>query len=123
MLAKVLVVDDEQDFRDLFAEMLSRMGYAVMTASDGPEALKLMAEKSFDAAVIDFQMPGMTGVELLRKAKALDNRLSVILITGLESQQMATEALREGASELIVKPIDFDKLEATIRRVMTECAG
>lgn len=123
MLAKVLVVDDEQDFRDLFAEMLSRMGYAVMTASDGAEALKLMAEKSFDAAVIDFQMPGMTGVELLRKAKALDNRLSVILITGLESQQMATEALREGASELIVKPIDFDKLEATIRRVMTECAG
>ena len=113
--AKILVVDDDEDFRDLLAEMIFRMGYEAATARDAETGLHLLGQEAFDAALIDFQMPGMTGVQLLRRIKKMDDNISVIIISGLDNEQMAADALEGGADAFIIKPVDIDILESTLK--------
>jgi DNA-binding NtrC family response regulator len=116
--AKILVVDDDEDFRDLLAEMIFRMGYEAATARDAETGLQLLGNEAFDAALIDFQMPGMTGVQLLRRIKKMDDNISVIIISGLDNEQMAAEALAGGADAFIIKPVDIDILESTLKQAL-----
>lgn len=118
----ILVVDDEADFREIFSEIIRKMGYQAWVAENGAEALKVIREVKVDIALVDFRMPGMDGIKLLRQMKKESPGTEVILITGYESVNSVTEAGNQGAYAYITKPIDFEKLEALIRGIVqTRC--
>ena len=106
---KLLVVDDDAAFLDLMSLHLRRKGYHVEPAQDGLEALRLIRTKGpFDVLVTDLMMPGLSGLELLRRAKKTDPALEVIVITAGGSLEMAISALREdGAFDYLTKPLDM----------------
>ena len=106
---KLLVVDDDAAFLDLMSLHLRRKGYHVEPAQDGHEALQLLRTKGpFDVLVTDLMMPGLSGLELLRRAKKSDPTLEVIVITAAGSLEMAISSLREeGAFDYLTKPLDM----------------
>ncbi|MCD6552906.1 MAG: response regulator transcription factor [Anaerolineae bacterium] len=109
MEAKILVVDDEPEIREVLVRFLSAPGYVVMAAADGPEALALAAGNSFSLALVDISMPGMSGLELLAELKHLDPGISVVLMTAYPSPETKAAGLERGACSYLVKP--FTKAE------------
>ena len=114
----VLIADDEEDFREIFSNIIEKMGYAVLTAQDGFGALELIDANPVDIALIDFKMPGMTGLELLREIKQRSPGTEVIVITGMGTIDSAVEAMKSGAYDYITKPVNFEELENILRRIV-----
>jgi len=114
----VLIVDDEKDFRDLFAELVTRMGYSVITAENGKAALEKIKKKPIRAAIIDYNMPGMNGLELLTQIKKQATGGVVVLISGYGNGELETEALQKGADEYVVKPMDINKLQDALQKAL-----
>jgi len=114
----VLIVDDEKDFRDLFAELVTRMGYSVITAENGKVALEKIKKTPIRAAIIDYNMPGMNGLELLIQIKKQDTEVFVVLISGYGNGELETEALQKGADEYVVKPMDINKFQDTLLKAL-----
>jgi CheY-like chemotaxis protein len=106
MREKILVVDDEQVLRDLASEVLSEEGYHVSLASSGQEALEQMKQMSFDLVIADLKMPGMDGMELLKRIKENDKGVQVILLTSYLSPTTALSSLEAGAFWYLTKPLD-----------------
>lgn len=117
MKSTVLVVDDERAIRDLLSEAISDAGYDVLTAPNGDEALSLIKEADIRIAIVDIKMPGMSGIELLRKAADLSPETIVILITAYASIETAVDALRYGAFDYLLKPFINEDVIAKIRRI------
>ena len=118
MNASILVVDDERAIQDSLAWCLRTDGHEVQTAEDGEEAMEIMAAQDFDVVISDIIMPGVSGLELLRKARALHPRTLVVLITAYATVETAVEALREGASDYVLKPFKFDDLRSRVQRLL-----
>lgn len=114
----VVIADDEEDFREIFSDIIEKMGYTVMTAEDGFGALELIDAHPVDIALIDFKMPGMTGLELLREIKQRSPNTEVIVITGMGTINSAVEAMKSGAYDYITKPVNFEELENILRRIV-----
>src|SRR5262245_44930024 len=110
MSSSILVVDDERAIQDSLAWCLRNDGHEVRTARDGEEAMAIMADEHFDVVISDIIMPGLSGLDLLRKARALHPRTLFVLITAYATVETAVEALREGASDYVLKPFKFDDL-------------
>ncbi len=123
MNASILVVDDERAIQDTLAWCLRTDGHEVRTAGGGEEAMSIMAGKDFDVVISDIIMPGVSGIELLRKARALQPRTLVVLITAFATVETAVEALREGASDYVLKPFKFDDLRFRVRRLLEHRAA
>ncbi|RKY29115.1 MAG: hypothetical protein DRP79_01360 [Planctomycetota bacterium] len=102
---KVLVADDEPTIRELMQLLLEGDGHTVRTANDGVAALDALKEELFDFLLSDVKMPQVDGLELLRRAKALDPDLIVILMTGFGTIETAVEAIKRGAADFLTKPI------------------
>ncbi len=115
---RVLLVDDEDELRELAREWLSLSGFAVEAAADGASALRLLKPAKFDALVTDIRMPGMDGMALLRAAREVDPSLPAILLTGHGDVALAVEAMRAGAHDFLEKPYDADHLVAVIDRAV-----
>jgi len=118
MNASILVVDDERTIQDSIAWCLRADGHDVRTAPDGEQAMAIMAGQDFDVVISDIIMPGVSGIELLRKARALQPQKLFVLITAFATVETAVEALREGASDYIVKPFKLDELRLRVRRLL-----
>jgi DNA-binding NtrC family response regulator len=118
MNASILVVDDERAIQDSIAWCLRADGHDVQTAPDGEEAMEIMAGQDFDVVISDIIMPGVSGLELLRKARTLHPRTLVVLITAYATVETAVEALREGASDYVLKPFKFDDLRFRVQRLL-----
>ena len=118
MNASILVVDDERAIQDSIAWCLRADGHDVRTAPDGEEAMEIMAGQDFDVVISDIIMPGVSGLELLRKARTLRPRTLVVLITAYATVETAVEALREGASDYVLKPFKFDDLRFRVQRLL-----
>jgi len=116
--ASILVVDDERAIRDTLAWCLRNDGHGVHTAGSGEEAMAIMAGQGFDLIISDIIMPGLSGVDLLRKARALQPQTLFVLITAFATVETAVEALRGGASDYIVKPFKFDEVRLRMRRLL-----
>jgi CheY-like chemotaxis protein len=117
---EVLVVDDEVVVLTVLREILRRGGYRVTTAASAEEAIEMMQKRRFDLVLTDKNLPGASGLEVLRVARTLDPQPAVVMITGYSSYDSAVEALDIGAQDYIEKPIrDVEALRFRIRRALS----
>ncbi len=114
--ARVLIVDDEASARSGLEKLLRHEGYTVNTAADGPSALGAFSEAVPQVVVTDLKMPGMDGLELLKRLKDLDRGLPVVVVTAFGDVASAVAAMRAGADDYLTKPVDFDALTLAIER-------
>ena len=112
---KLLLVDDEINFLQPIAERLSLKDFDVITASNGKEAITSAENDLFDVAVVDFQMPGMDGTQVLKLLKERHKYLEIIMLTGQATIDSAVEATKLGAFKYLEKPYDFEKLVEVIK--------
>jgi DNA-binding NtrC family response regulator len=116
MTDKVLLIDDEKDFLDALAERMRTRDIDVTESTSAKDALKKVGAESYDAVVLDLQMPEMDGLEALKILLAKDPKLQVILLTGHATVQKGVEAMKLGAMELLEKPANFDTLMDRIKQ-------
>ena len=112
----ILVVDDETIVRESLGAWLREDGHTVETAENGRQALRMVAEKPYDLAILDIKMPNMDGLELQRRLGEAAPELTVVIMTAYASVETAVNALKAGAYDYIVKPFDPDELSHLIRR-------
>ncbi|MFA7418356.1 MAG: sigma-54 dependent transcriptional regulator [Melioribacteraceae bacterium] len=118
----ILIVDDERIVRESFHHWFEEENYIVDTAEDGETALKKYAKDKFDLLLVDMKMPGMSGLELLSKIKAIDQDAIIILITAFSSVPTAITALKNGAYDYVTKPIDPDELAHLVKKALEQRA-
>ncbi|MFN6109350.1 MAG: sigma-54-dependent transcriptional regulator [Planctomycetota bacterium] len=113
---KLLIVDDEEDFRDAASSYFRKLGYHVFTASDGREAWELVNSQVFDVAVVDIHMPNITGLQLLTELRDSENELQVIMLTGGGTIENAVESIKKGAFDFLTKPAKLNELDLLIQK-------
>jgi DNA-binding NtrC family response regulator len=107
---KVLVVDDEERFRNTLAKLLTAQGMQVDVAGGGAEALEILRRDSHDIVLLDVKMPGMSGQDTLPEIKKIDPDIEVIILTGHASVDIAAEMMARGGSDYLLKPYPMDEL-------------
>jgi len=112
---RILVVDDERSMRELLAIVLRREGYEVLLAENGRTAIDLLEREPVDLLISDIKMPDLSGVDVLRAAKKVDQDILGIMITAFASTETAVEAMRLGACDYLSKPFDIDLLKMKVR--------
>jgi len=115
---RLLVVDDEEAIRNGLSRYLQRRGYDVHTAASGGAALELLGRMRFACMVCDIRMPGLSGVETLPRALAIDGDLAVLMLTGVNDALSATSAFAGGAADYLVKPVELLDLERAVERAL-----
>jgi two-component system phosphate regulon sensor histidine kinase PhoR len=114
--AKILVVDDEMGIREACKRALAAEGYAVDLAEDGYLGLQRIQEKSFDLILMDLMMPGIGGLDLIKKTNDIDPEIIIVVITGYATIETAVEATRRGAYDYLPKPFTPEALTALVKR-------
>jgi PAS domain S-box-containing protein/diguanylate cyclase (GGDEF)-like protein len=126
VLARLLVVDNDESNRDLLCRRLLGSGYHAETAVDGEQALQMVKDRLYDLVLLDHMLPGMSGLEVLRRIREAwsDSELPVIMVTTLDDSEGIVAALRTGANDYVSKPIDFAvthaRIEARLRLARTD---
>lgn len=113
-IKRILVADDEESIRWVLSKSLTKQGFQVDLASDGKEALLMSRKQSYDLAVLDIKMPGLSGLELLSKFQDECPQALVVIMTAESSMKNAVEAMKRGAYDYLTKPFDLDALDAII---------
>jgi DNA-binding NtrC family response regulator len=113
-------VDDEDGIRQALNRFLSRLGYRVLQAASGAEALDQQAADLPQAMLSDIRMPNMTGVELVPKALAHDSDLAIIMLTAIDEPRTAIECLKLGAYDYLIKPVDLDELQLSLQGALRQ---
>jgi two-component system response regulator PilR (NtrC family) len=113
---RILVVDDDSSIRNMLAIVLKKAGFDAICAENGEAALEKLNKDSFDLVISDIKMPGISGIELLKKIKALNAEVPVIMITAYASANDAVEAMKLGAEDYITKPFNIDELSIIVER-------
>src|SRR5438067_4771713 len=114
---RVLFVDDETSLREFMRSELPRLGHEVTVCPDGRAAVKTLEKQSFDAAILDLRMPGMSGIEVLEHLKKVSPDTEAIVMTGHASMETAIEAIRLGALDYITKPCKLAEIEGMLIRI------
>jgi DNA-binding NtrC family response regulator len=115
LLPKLLLVDDEERFRETLAKRLRETGYEVSGASSGMEALDRLAAENFDIVILDIQMPGLSGIETLSEIRGRHIGVEVIMLTGHGDVSSAVEGMRLGAYDYLMKPYEYEYLVVKIQ--------
>lgn len=118
MAESILIVDDEEIIRESLSFVLGKEGYRVREAANGRVALDLIREESFDLVITDLEMPEMKGIELLEHVTVMSPETLVVIITAYGSIDTAIAALRKGAVDYILKPVEFDELLVKLGRLL-----
>ena len=109
-LFKILIVDDEDEFRDLTIRRLKKRDLQCEGAENGEKALELIRKGDFDVVLLDVKMPGMDGVEVLQEIKRMKPLLEVVMLTGHASVESGIDGMKLGAFDYLMKPIELDPL-------------
>ncbi len=117
---KVLIVDDDPGIRETIAQIIEELGYVSETASDGLDALSILDSGPYMCVFTDIMMPKMTGIELIKKIKAKDVSLPIIVITGYASLEIAIDAMKCGASDFISKPFKVSQIQLLLGKMKRE---
>jgi DNA-binding NtrC family response regulator len=117
-LSQILLIDDESHNREALTLLLSHAGYQVQSAASGEEALKILQETPFEIVITDLFLPGVSGIDILKRVKEDSPYTNVILITGNASAETAVEAMKEGAFDYITKPLNFEKLKILVAKAL-----
>jgi DNA-binding NtrC family response regulator len=117
---RVLLIDDEVEFTKTLSERMESRGLKVDSANSGEEALRKINEVSYDAIFLDLAMPGMDGIETLKRMLEKNPDLQVILLTGHGTIDKSVEAVKLGAKDFLEKPADINKLMEKIKEASTE---
>jgi DNA-binding NtrC family response regulator len=115
---KILVIDDEAVIRDSFYEWLTELGYDVLVAGNGNQALQIIQDKKPEIAFIDLVMPGMDGIETLKKVKEISGDTGCVIMTAYGSVSTAINSMKEGAFDYIEKPFCPGKVELLIEKMI-----
>jgi DNA-binding NtrC family response regulator len=118
MSTRILIADDESIIRDSIAEFLRSEGYETQTASDGESALEIVKNGNIDILISDVRMPGMDGIQLIKQINTYASDTLVILMTAFASVETAVQALRSGAADYMLKPLDFDELALRVNSLI-----
>ena len=122
MIGKILVVDDEANQRDLVAGFLGKKGHLVQAADSGESATERFNEEPFDLVITDLKMKGADGVEVLRSVKETNPTTGVILVSAFGTVETAVEAMKLGADDFLVKPINLEQLDALVQKSLERSA-
>ena len=106
----VLIVDDEQEFRDITVKRLEKRGLKATGAESGPKALEILEDSSIDVVLLDVRMPGLDGIETLRQIRSLKPLVEVVVLTGHASVDSGIEGMKLGAFDYLMKPIELEPL-------------
>ena len=112
---RILIVEDEEHLADLVAEVLGREGYAAETASDGRSALARALSEDFDLLVVDWMLPDLDGVQVVKRLRAADVRVPILMLTARDQVEDRVEGLDAGADDYLPKPFAFPELLARVR--------
>ena len=122
MNERLLIVEDEETLCESLKRVLAREGYVVHTASDAEAALRIFGEGTYDLVITDIILPGITGIELLKKIKERLPEQIVIITTAYASLETAVEALRTGAYDYVVKPVMHEEIKQIVRNALMQRA-
>jgi DNA-binding response OmpR family regulator len=111
---RVLVVDDEPELRDMLLEYLQKKGYEAKGAADGREALEALPALQPHLILLDIRMPGLSGVETLKRIKALRPETPVVMVSGIDDTEVARSTLAMGAADYVTKPVDYHYLDSVL---------
>jgi putative two-component system response regulator len=117
-LTRILIVDDEETIRLALRKFLRSRGYEVEIAGSGDQALEVLDRQSFSLMLCDVRMPGLTGVQVVPLARALDEDLAIIMLTAVNDAATATEVLAAGASDYLMKPVELADLQQSVDRAL-----
>ena len=117
-LSRVLVIDDEPDMCRAIALVLKKGGFDVETAADGEQGLALLGSTQFDAVLIDILMPGVDGLEVLRRIRAQDPLLAVIMLSAVDGMDMKSAAFDAESDDYVTKPFGVLELPARVRAIL-----
>jgi CheY-like chemotaxis protein len=115
---RVLLVEDDDDNRELMGEVLESAGYRVLSAASGAEGLKTLAETSVDVVVTDIGMPGMGGLEMARAAKEIAPSVPVVVVTGWAEREDIARARGREVDAVLVKPVDPEQLTNAVSEII-----
>jgi two-component system response regulator AtoC len=116
MSERIMIVDDDRSIRETFEQHLGHSGYEVVSASSAEDGLALLDVKRPDLIITDVRMPGMDGIEFLRRARSAVEDVDVIVITAYEDMTTAVSSMRAGAYDYLVKPLDLDRIDLLVER-------
>lgn len=120
---RILIIEDEEPLLEQLSARLKQEGYAVEGAADGEEGLYLATEIPFDAAIIDLGLPKLSGIEVIRKARAAGKTFPILILTARSRWQEKVEGLESGADDYLVKPFQVEELLARLRALVRRAAG
>ena len=123
LAANVLLIDDEEQFLKVLGERLETRGLKVNTVTRGEDALTLIDDENYDAIILDLAMPGIDGIETLKRLKEINPDLEIIMLTGHATVQKGVEAMKLGAEDFLEKPVELSVLlerisEAKNKRIL-----
>lgn len=117
-VSRALVVDDDEAFRSRLSRALAKRGWEAHTAANGYEALAFLREAVVDLVLVDMRMPGMHGLDVVERLRALDAAMKVIVLTGYGSIPTTIAAIKRGADDYLSKPVDADQILAAYEKLM-----
>ncbi len=120
MTRRMLIVDDEETIRWALSELFMQEGWVVRSAADGSEAARRVEEDAFEFMITDLKMPGLPGVEVVRRARRANPSMGVMVLTGYASLETAVEAVRLGAWDYVTKPCDARYLRSRVEQFTRE---
>lgn len=120
MSASILVVDDEKEFRDLLKRILMEEGYSVAEEASGHAAIGAVKTKRPDLVLLDLRMPGLDGIQTMKRLKKIAPGLNIVVLTGYGTIETAREAMRLGALDYVTKPLNPAFLKAVIEDALAE---
>src|SRR4051795_12494631 len=117
-MSNILIVDDEQSYRQLLSLVFEGDGHTVRTAMNGRQALELLQAEPADVIISDVKMPDMDGIEMLRAVRETLPDIGVVLMTAFASVETAREAFKLGADDFITKPFDVEELKLIVKKII-----